>query len=172
MIGERVDHSRVLERLRRGSDSGLDTPAGAASRVGDLVAEQASRTFAGRKQELSLLLQTLSDSGPAVVYLHGIAGIGKSRVLSAFAERAQARDATVIVLDCRAVEPTEHGFLRALGSRFGKRFGSVEDVARSLGKMGSRVVLALDHWWSRCFSQESATPRKRTRSSKSLAKAA
>ena len=34
------------------------------------------------------------------------------------------------------------------------------------------VVLALDHWWSRTFSQESATPQTRARSSKSLAKAA
>ena len=34
------------------------------------------------------------------------------------------------------------------------------------------VVLALDHWWTRTFSQESATPQRRARSSKSLAKAA
>ena len=34
------------------------------------------------------------------------------------------------------------------------------------------VVLALDHWWSRCFSQESKPRRTRDRCSKSLAKAA
>lgn len=34
------------------------------------------------------------------------------------------------------------------------------------------VVLALDHWWTRCFSQDSATSRKRAPSTKSPAKAA
>jgi predicted Ser/Thr protein kinase len=135
-----------LKRLRRESDSGLRTTDSAPARVGDLVAEQANRTFAGRKQELSCLLGTLSDSGPAVVYVHGIAGIGKSRLIAAFADRARDHNAAVIVLDCRAVEPTEHGFLRALGSRFGRNFGSVEDAARCLGSIGSRVVLALDHY--------------------------
>jgi len=135
-----------LKRLRRESDPGLRTTDSAPTRVGDLVAEQANRTFAGRKQELSCLLGTLSDSGPAVVYVHGIAGIGKSRLIAAFAERARDYNAAVIVLDCRAVEPTEHGFLRALGSRFGRNFGSVEDAARCLGSIGSRVVLALDHY--------------------------
>ena len=113
--------------------------------LGDLAAERASRTFVGREQELALLLETLNDAGPAVVYLHGIAGIGKSRLISAFAEHARAH-ATVTILDCRAVEPTEYGFLRALGSRFGKNFTSVEDAARSLGGTGSQLVLALDHF--------------------------
>ena len=135
-----------LKRLRRESDLGLRTTDSAPARVGDLVDEQANRTFAGRKQELSCLLGMLSDSGPAVVYVHGIAGIGKSRLIAAFADRAREHNATVIVLDCRAVEPTEHGFLRALGSRFGRNFGSVEDAARCLSSIGSRVALALDHY--------------------------
>jgi serine/threonine protein kinase len=135
-----------LKRLGREHDSVSLTAESTSPRVEDLVAEQASRTFAGRKQELSLLLETLGDSGPAVVYLYGIAGMGKSRLLSAFAERSRKQNATVLVLDCRAVEPTEYGFLRALGSRFGRNFGSAEDAARSLGSIGSRVVLALDHF--------------------------
>ena len=135
-----------LKRLKRQSDSGLHAAESAPPRVGDLLAEQASRTVVGRKQELSLLLETLNDSGPAVVYLSGIAGIGKSRLISAFAERARAQDVTTIVLDCRSVEPTEYGFLRALGSRLGRNFSSPEDAARSLGSIGSRVVLALDQY--------------------------
>lgn len=115
-------------------------------RMGDLAAEQASRTFAGRKQEMSLLGEMLSDAGPAVVYLYGVAGMGKSRLISAFAESARTQNAAVIVLDCRAVEPTEHGFLRALGLRFGRGFVSAEDAIRALGSMGARAVLALDHY--------------------------
>jgi len=135
-----------LKRLRRENDTVLQSIDSSPSRVEDLVAEQASRTFAGRKQELSLLLEALGDSGPSVVYLYGIAGIGKSRLLSAFTERVRKQNATVLVLDCRAVEPTEYGFLRALGSRLGRNFGSAEDAAKSLGSIASRVVLALDHY--------------------------
>ena len=86
-----------LKRLRRENDSVLHTIEISPPRVEELVAEQASRTFAGRKQELSLLLEALGDSGPAVVYLYGIAGIGKSRLLSAFAERARGQNATVSI---------------------------------------------------------------------------
>jgi hypothetical protein len=114
--------------------------------VGDLVAEQASRTFAGRKQELSQLLEMLGNSAPAVLYLHGIAGIGKSRLISAFAERARGQNASVIVLDGRAIEPTSRGFLRALGSRFGKNLATPEDAAAALANLGAPAVLALDHY--------------------------
>jgi transcriptional regulator/AAA ATPase-like protein len=127
-------------------DTALEAIEGAATRLGDLVAEQASRTFAGRKQELALLADMLGNSGPAIVYLHGIAGIGKSRLISAFAERTRDHNAAVIILDCRAVEPTEQGFLRALASRFGRNFASVEETVTTVGGIGSRVVLALDHY--------------------------
>ncbi|HLW55324.1 MAG TPA: winged helix-turn-helix domain-containing protein [Candidatus Angelobacter sp.] len=116
------------------------------TRFGDLVAEQASRTFAGRKQELFQLLEMVNSSGPAITYLHGIAGIGKSRLIAAFAERARGLNASVIVLDCRAIEPTEHGFLGALGSRFGRKFAALEDAVAALNGIGSRVVLAFDHY--------------------------
>ncbi|HEY7351399.1 MAG TPA: winged helix-turn-helix domain-containing protein [Terriglobales bacterium] len=111
-----------------------------------VAAEEASRTFAGRQRELLLLFETLSDSGPAVVYLHGIAGIGKSRLIAAFAEHAAEAGAAVIVLDCRSIEPTEHGFLRALASRFGKKFASTDDAFKSLASIDPRVVIALDHY--------------------------
>ncbi len=126
-------------------ESNLSTAA-APARFEDLVAEQASRTFTGRQQELEQLLQMLSSSSPAVVYVYGIAGIGKSRLISAFAEKARGLNAAVVVLDCRAVEPTEHGFLRALGARFGRHFASVQEAVAALASAGSRVVLALDHY--------------------------
>src|ERR1700720_2155348 len=64
-----------LKRLRLENGTVLQSIDSSPSRVEDLVAEQASRTFAGRKQELSLLLEAVGDSGPSVVYLYGIAGI-------------------------------------------------------------------------------------------------
>ena len=53
--------------------------------LADLLIEQARRTFIGREQEMNALLQTLDESCPSVTYLHGIGGIGKTRLLSAFA---------------------------------------------------------------------------------------
>jgi hypothetical protein len=117
-----------------------------STRLGDLVAENVARSFVGRVKELSLLLGMLSDAGPAVAYLHGIAGIGTSRLISAFADRARLQSATVVLLDCRAVEPTENGFLRALGSHLGRTLDSANDAAGALEATGSRVVLALDHY--------------------------
>jgi hypothetical protein len=126
---------------------GVSSGASAATRLGDLLAEQASRTFVGRNNELRLLLEILGHSGPAVVYLHGIAGIGKSRLISAFTERARDQhDASVIIFDCHTVEPTEQGFLRAIAGRLGRNFASLEETVGALGSIGSRVVLALDHY--------------------------
>ena len=135
-----------LKRLKRESESGARVAESSTNRVEDLLAEQANRTFVGRKQEMAALLELLSDGGPAVMYVHGIAGIGKSRLIAAFAERARSRDAVAIVLDCHSVEPTEYGFLRALGARLGRNLGSAEGAARCLGSAGIRVVLALDQY--------------------------
>src|SRR5689334_5708399 len=132
--------------VRRKSYSTPETSDESPIRLGDLVADQAARTFVGRQQELSLLLEMAGSSGPAVVYLHGIAGIGKSRLLGAFAERVRTQNAAVILCDCRAVEPTEQGFLRVLASRLGRSLASRDELVKALAGIGSRVILALDHY--------------------------
>lgn len=114
-----------------------------ASRVLDLLAQQASETFVGRTNELAILLSALEDRS-LVVFVHGIAGIGKSTLLAAFVEQARSRGATVLRLDCRAVEPSERGFLQELGAAIGGAFTTPEQAAERLGALGSRVVLSLD----------------------------
>ena len=97
------------------------------------------RPFFGGEAELAALLE-LADGGPTrVTSLHGIAGIGKSELLSTFAKEARAAGSTVLALDCRSVEPTERGFLGAAGD-----FDSVEALADHL--RGGSAVLALDHY--------------------------
>lgn len=113
-------------------------------RTGDLLAQRASETFVGRAGERATLLQALDEEGPSVLFVQGIGGMGKSRLLEAFAGEARARGASVIRLDCRVIEPTERGFLQALGAASGGETPSVEEAARRLGRLGSRVVLALD----------------------------
>src|SRR5262249_2384131 len=116
-----------------------------AVRVRDLLAQRASETFVGRSDELSELLSILDES-PRVVFVHGIAGIGKSTLLEAFADQARARNAAVVTLDCRAVEPTERGLLYELGNAIGGMIATPEDAVERLGSPGSRVVLSLDNY--------------------------
>ncbi|MGA9882369.1 MAG: winged helix-turn-helix domain-containing protein [Candidatus Acidiferrales bacterium] len=115
-------------------------------RVSDLIAAETSRSFVGRDREIGLLLEALKGSGPRVIFLHGIAGIGKSRLLAAFVERARRRGARAIMLDCRSVEPTERGFLQWLGSALRRKISSTGQAAKALASRNARVLLVLDHY--------------------------
>jgi hypothetical protein len=68
----------------------------------------------GRRSELAALEEFVA-SEDSVAFVHGIAGIGKSALVSALAETLEADGGSVVVLDCRAIEPTERGLLGALG---------------------------------------------------------
>ena len=83
-------------------------------RLGDILAERALAQFTGRQRELATLLGLFETRGPLVVHVHGVAGIGKSSLLEAFAGRARALGIRVIRIDCRTVEPTARGFLAEL----------------------------------------------------------
>ena len=113
-------------------------------RLSNVLERQARKAFIGRDAELGALLRVLEPGGPRVAFVYGIAGIGKSSLLAAFAEEARRRGASVVRLDCRAVEPTEQGFLAELGRAVGGRAARAEEAAACLGGLGSRVVLALD----------------------------
>jgi len=112
----------------------------------DLLDRRLAVDFVGRQDELNLLLQTLDTDGPLVMYLHGIAGTGKSTLLDAFTRHARAAGATVIRLDCQAVEPTEAGLLSELAVATGGVPGSPREVAARLGQVGTRVIVALDSY--------------------------
>ncbi len=113
-------------------------------RFKDLLQRRSAGTFVGRNTELEFLRKVFSGEETLVIYIHGIAGIGKSRLLDAFAEDARLRDAVVVRLDCRQMEPTEMGLLRELSAAIGAGAASAEQVAARLGSLGSRVVLTLD----------------------------
>ena len=111
--------------------------------VRELIDEQASR-LVGRDDELAILRQLLGDSGPLVVFVHGIAGVGKSALAHAFELAARSDGATVLRLDCRSIEPTERGFLAALEARTGGELTTAQDAAARLASLGERVILVLD----------------------------
>jgi hypothetical protein len=77
----------------------------------------------------------------AVTHVHGLPGMGKSALLATFADREQSAGAHVISLDCRAVEPTERGFLRAAGG-----FDDVAALGAHLRTLGRPVVVVLDQY--------------------------
>src|SRR5262245_8664240 len=110
----------------------------------DLLAQRERETFVGRRTELETRAGSFED-GPRVIFLHGIAGVGKSALLSVFSEQARANGAAVISLDCRAIEPTERGLLQQLGTAIGGRVTGAEQASLRLQSLGSRVLLSLVH---------------------------
>ena len=113
-------------------------------RVRDLLDRRLAGNFIGRIEEIGSLLEILADEGPVAVHLHGIAGVGKSRLLCAFAGSARAAGACVIQLDCRGIEPTEAGFLCELASASGSVPGSAAEIAAHLGRASAKVIVILD----------------------------
>jgi hypothetical protein len=96
-----------------------------------------TRALVGRKADLATLTE-LACAGE-IVYVHGLAGVGKSALLESFSQRCRAGGGSVVALDCRAVEPTERGFLRAAG------FDDVDAFHEHLRRLAPPVVLILDH---------------------------
>ncbi len=91
------------------------------------------RPFVGRERELETLQGLLCSPAQSTVYVHGIAGIGKSMLVARLAERLEDAGVEVLTLDCRAIEPTRRGLQAALGG------SGLHEERRPL-------VLVLDHY--------------------------
>ena len=113
-------------------------------RIKDVLADRADAGFVGRQAELDLLLGMLEEGAPPVWFLHGVPGVGKSRLLQVFAREVRQRGVAVVALDCRAVEPTPVAFLRELGAATAAETPTPEAAGDALARLGNRVVLALD----------------------------
>jgi DNA-binding response OmpR family regulator len=111
-----------------------------ARTIRDLLVDRALRSFIGRERELALLETLFEEDGPLVLHLRGSPGVGKSRLVGAFATRARRPGHAVVHLDGHAIEPTEAGFVRALGGAP----DATEVVVQRLAETGERVVLAID----------------------------
>src|SRR5689334_1987685 len=71
-------------------------------------------TLKGRERELASLQRVLDVNGPRVVFVYGVAGIGKSALLNAFASAVTRSGTEVWRIDCAAIDPTESSFRAAL----------------------------------------------------------
>ena len=118
-----------------------------AQTISQRLAESARTSFVGREKELSLLQSAIkANELPFIVaYIHGIGGIGKTRLLQAALSNLDP-EITSIKLDCREIEPTQKGFLEALGKSLNSRESNIEvsTVISKLAKLGRRTVLTLD----------------------------
>lgn len=100
----------------------------------------------GRRRELDTLRRVLDESASDVTFIHGVAGVGKSSLLGAFAESARDAGATVIQIDGRSLEPTDRGVLVALAAALGIQRATLASIATSLGTLNGPVILAIDHY--------------------------
>jgi hypothetical protein len=110
--------------------------------LGELADARQRQSFVGRHAEMAALERMLDQGGPLVSFVHGLAGMGKSTLLTQFALQARERGASVIYIDSGVVEPTDRGVLIAIGRAIG---GPLDDdpLAR-LATLGTKVVLIID----------------------------
>ena len=101
--------------------------------IRDILAERALIHFVGRHPELDRLHQIFDAGGPLVIYIHGLAGVGKSTLLQVYAAQAAARSITVVRLDARLFEPTAGGLTQELSA-----------APEKLHELAPRVVLLID----------------------------
>jgi DNA-binding CsgD family transcriptional regulator len=131
--------------------------------IADRLSDSAARTFVGRREELALLRGAVGDVEPpfAVAFVHGPGGVGKSRLLQA-ALAATPPGARALLLDCRDVEPTPRGLIRAIARGLGGLGpeADLDGVVQALATGPPRTVLALntyevfgllDSWVRRVF---------------------
>lgn len=97
-----------------------DDLAPARRLLGDRRDEARRALFVGRARERELLRRAVAGiGGPRILFLCGIAGIGKTTLLHELAQVAADAGAAPVFLDARDVEARPEGFLRALGSALG-----------------------------------------------------
>jgi hypothetical protein len=106
----------------------------------------ATERLIGRRAELGRLGRLLDPDGPQISFVYGVAGVGKSSLLGAFADASRDAGAVVVPLDCRSLEPTDRGVLQAVAGALGTRSSTVEGVSRRLAQIDAPAVVILDHY--------------------------
>jgi hypothetical protein len=84
--------------------------------LGALLAQQAG-AITGRDGERAQLRRLLEPGGPVVAYVHGLAGVGKTTLLHAFAADARAAGFATVEIDGHVDYPTQGTLLSAVEQR-------------------------------------------------------
>jgi len=96
----------------------------------DDVIERRTSGLVGRDPERLVLRQLLDDAQPLVALIHGIGGVGKSRLLESFLVEARERGTVAVLLDGGAIEPTVRGFLAGLSAATGDALNPLPTFCR------------------------------------------
>jgi hypothetical protein len=117
------------------------------------------RRFVGREGELELFRAAVEGAGApwGVLFVYGPGGVGKTALLAAFADTAEAAGVTAWRIDLRGVEVSPPGFLAAVARAVGAPDGAA--AVTTLGTDGRRVLLfdtyeaaaGLDRWLRESF---------------------
>ena len=120
----------------------MSSPRQDQASIGDVLDARRRRRIVGRRAELELFASAVASdsSDPAVLYLHGPGGIGKTSLLSAFAEVASANAAAVVRLDGRDLAASPGAILNAM-----RQVVEVPDVGPIRGP-SDRLVLLIDSY--------------------------
>ena len=116
-----------------------------ARQIDELVAERSADRVVGRTAELRQLGSLLDLDGPVVAFVHGIAGIGKTTLVRAFAERARRTGAWVVEIDGANIEPTAGGFEAELANTIGLDVPVGQGtINERIAEVGGTVVIVID----------------------------
>jgi hypothetical protein len=120
----------------------MSSPRQDPDSIGDVLDARRRRRLVGRRAELELFRSAVASdpAGPAVLYLHGPGGIGKTSLLTAFAEVALSHGAAVARLDARNLAASPGAILNAMRA--------VVDVPATgpISGMADPLVLLIDSY--------------------------
>jgi DNA-binding winged helix-turn-helix (wHTH) protein len=121
--------------------------------LGAILAQRAA-AITGRDHERAQLRRLLEPDGPVVAYVHGLAGVGKTTLLHAFASEARAAGFATVELDGHVDYPTQGAVLSAVkqGVRPPASAPTLGDAVASLSEPTLLVIdtfellRPLDYW--------------------------
>ena len=106
--------------------------------VADRVAASRAAELVGRAEEQRVLASWLDPAGPAVGFVHGPGGIGKTALVRGTLTRLGR---PWVELQGRAVEPTPRGALTELGRALGQPVRDPAEVSRAMVAAGTEVLV-------------------------------